>query len=176
VGQVELSVIVRRAVPADLSQISEIFGWYAQNSVATFEEVPRTEAEWVQICDRLNALGLPFLVAEAEGRVAGYAYAVPWRPKPAYRSTVEDSIFIAPGQTGRGMGRRLLTDLLAACAEAGNRQVIAVIADSDAEPSVRLHEACGFTLAGRLLDVGYKHGHWIDTLLLQRAIGEPAST
>ncbi len=170
-GQDKLNEIVRPALAADLAQVSEIFGWYALNSVATFEEIPRTEADWSRLAAELADLGLPFLVAEADGAIAGYAYAGPWRRKPAYRATVEDSVFIAPGHTGRGIGRLLLTDLLAACAAAGARQVIAVIADSGAEPSVGLHESCGFTHAGRLADVGYKHGQWIGTLLMQRAIG-----
>jgi L-amino acid N-acyltransferase YncA len=148
-----------------------VFGWYAVNSVATFEEAPRGDADWSALAAELAGLGLPFLVAEADGAIAGYAYAGPWRRKPAYRATVEDSIFIAPAHTGRGMGRLLLTDLLTACAAAGARQMIAVIADSSAAASVRLHESCGFTLAGRLADVGYKHGHWIGTLLMQRAVG-----
>ena len=170
-GQGKLNAIVRPAMPADLGQVSEIFGWYTLNSVATFEEAPRTAADWSRLAAELAELGLPFLVAEVGGAVAGYAYAAPWRHKPAYRATVEDSVFIAPGHTGRGIGRLLLTDLLTGCAAAGARQVIAVIADSGAEPSVGLHESCGFTHAGRLADVGYKHGQWIGTLLMQRAIG-----
>jgi L-amino acid N-acyltransferase YncA len=118
----------------------------------------------------LDELGLPFLVAEADGAIAGYAYAGPWRRKPAYRATVEDSIFISPQYTGRGVGRLLLTHVLTSCAAARVRQVIAVIADSEAEASVRLHESCGFLHAGRLADVGYKHGNWISTLLMQREI------
>ncbi len=168
-GPDELNVIVRRLCSADLGQVSEIFGWYTVNSVATFEESPRTQAEWSQLAAELAALGLPFLVAEADGAIAGYAYAGPWRRKPAYRATVEDSIFIGPAHVGLGIGRRLLPELLTACAEAGARQVIAVIADSDADASVRLHQSCGFTHAGRLADVGYKHGAWIATLLMQRA-------
>ena len=109
-------------------------------------------------------------MAESDGVITGYAYAGPWRRKAAYRATVEDSIFIAPAHVGRGIGRLLLADLLAACAVAGARQMIAVIADSGAE-AVRLHESCGFSRAGRLADVGYKHGSWISTLLMQRAIG-----
>jgi L-amino acid N-acyltransferase YncA len=109
-------------------------------------------------------------VAETDGAIVGYAYAGPWRRKPAYRSTAEDSVFVAPGRTGLGIGRRLLTELLAACAEARLRQVIAVIADTGDQASVALHLACGFTHAGRLTEVGFKHGRWIDTLLMQRAL------
>jgi len=173
VGAGQLRVIVRRLEPADLGQVADIFGWYAVNSPATFEDSPRSLDDWSQLCEQLDTLGLPFLVAEADGRIAGYAYAGPWRRKPAYRTTVEDSIFVAPGHTGRGIGQLLLAELLAACADAGARQVIAVIADSAAEASVRLHEVCGFVQAGRLADVGYKHGRWISTLLMQRAIGPP---
>ncbi len=161
---------MRRLVPADLRPVADIFGWYAVNSVATFEEAPRSDAVWSALMMELDELGLPFLVAEADGAIAGYAYAGPWRRKPAYRATVEDSIFISPQHTGRGVGGLLLTHVLDSCAAARMRQVIAVIADSEAEASVRLHESCGFTHAGRLADVGYKHGTWISTLLMQRRI------
>jgi L-amino acid N-acyltransferase YncA len=169
-GPVELNLIVRPVSPADLGSVSEIFGWYALHSVATFEESARTRAQWSQHADELARLGLPFLVAEADGAVAGYAHAGPWRRKPAYRSTAEDSVFVAPDQTGLGIGRRLLTELLTACTDAGLRQVIAVIADSGDRASVALHLACGFGHAGRLTEVGFKHGRWIDTVLMQRAL------
>jgi L-amino acid N-acyltransferase YncA len=165
-----LSSIVRPVRPADLGQVGEIFGWYAANSVATFEEAPRTHSSWSRHADELAALGLPFLIAESGDVITGYAYAGPWRRKPAYRLTVEDSVFVAPGRTGEGIGRVLLTELLTACADAGLRQVIAVIADTGDAASVGLHRACGFTEAGRLTGVGFKQGRWIDTLLMQRTI------
>jgi len=163
-------VLVRPLSTADLGEVSDIFGWYATGSMATFEESARTATEWTRLTDELAAVALPFLVAEVDGEVAGYAYAGPWRRKPAYRATVEDSIFIAPSRTGQGIGRLLLTELLSACAAAGVRQVIAVIADVDAGASIRLHEALGFVLAGRLTEVGFKHGRWIDTVLMQRTL------
>jgi L-amino acid N-acyltransferase YncA len=163
-------VLVRQLSTADLGQVRDIFGWYATNSVATFEEAPRTLAEWTRLTDEVAALDLPFLVAEDGDEVVGYAYAGPWRRKPAYRATVEDSIFIAASRTGQGIGRLLLTELLAACTAAGLRQMIAVIADADAGASVRLHETLGFALAGRLTAVGFKHGRWIDTVLMQRTL------
>jgi L-amino acid N-acyltransferase YncA len=166
-----LSFVVRPVRPADLGHVGEIFGWYATNSVATFEEAPRTHSSWSQHADELAALGLPFLVAESGGVIAGYAYAGPWRRKPAYRLTVEDSVFVAPGRTGEGIGRALLTELLTACADAGLRQVIGVIADTGDAASVALHRACGFTEVGRLTGVGFKQGRWIDTLLMQRSLG-----
>ncbi len=154
--------------PADLDAVADIFAWYARNTVATFEENPRTRREWSELSVWLGGLDLPFLVAEADDDIAGYAYAGPWRAKPGYRHTVEDSVFVANGRTGRGLGRLLLAGLLAACAESGARQVIGVIADTGEKASTALHEACGFTVAGRLTAVGYKHGRWIDTLLMQR--------
>jgi L-amino acid N-acyltransferase YncA len=171
VGAGQLNETIRPVTPGDLEAVGEIFGWYAVNSAATFEETPRPASGWAALRDELAALGLPFLVAETDGEVAGYAYAGPWRRKPGYRFTVEDSIFLRPDLTGRGIGRQLLTGLVTACAAAGARQMIAVIADSGAEPSVRLHEACGFAHAGRLADVGYKHGRWVSTLLMQRSLG-----
>jgi L-amino acid N-acyltransferase YncA len=158
-------------VAADLRAVHDIFGWYAIHTVATFEEIPRSAADWSALATDVERLGLPFLVADDNGVVAGYAYAGPWRRKSAYRATAEDSIFVAPGHTGQGIGRRLLTDLLTACAPAGVRQLIAVIADSDAAASIALHTSCAFVPAGRLTSVGYKHGQWVDTILMQRPIG-----
>lgn len=169
-GRAGLSTLVRAAALADLAAIAEIFAWYAEHTTATFEESRRAEREWAELLVRLDGLGLPFLVAEAGGEIAGYAYASPWRAKPAYRHTVEDSVFVAPGRTGQGVGGLLLGRLLAACAGHGTRQMIAVIADTGEPQSAALHRAFGFTAAGRLAAVGYKHGRWIDTLLMQRAI------
>ncbi len=126
--------------------------------------------EWDELRVLLDGLGLPFLVAEADGGIAGYAYASPWRQKPAYRYTVEDSVFVAHDLTGKGTGRLLLGGLLSACSASGARQVIAVIADSDDPASTALHTAFGFAEAGRLEHVGYKQRRWIDTLLMQRSL------
>jgi len=167
VGRPTLSAAVRKLEPADLGRVSEIFGWYAVNSVATFEEAPRPLNEWRALSATLDEMSLPFLVADQDGVIAGYAYAGPWRRKRAYRHTVEDSIFISPELTGRGIGRQLLASLLTASARAGARQMIAVIADTGDDASTRLHAACGFTNVGRLTAVGYKHGRWIDTVLMQ---------
>jgi phosphinothricin acetyltransferase len=160
--------VVRPARPEDLPAVAEIYAHYVLSSVATFEETPPALAEWRQKYEDLAGRRLPFLVAEEGGEVAGYAYAGPWRPKPAYRHTVEDSVYLAPGRTGRGLGTRLLSALLTASAEAGARQMIAVIADSGDDTSALLHRRFGFTPAGRLSAVGFKHGRWLDTLLLQR--------
>ncbi|MET7764765.1 N-acetyltransferase family protein [Streptomyces sp. NPDC005393] len=162
------SAVIRDATPADLDAVAAIFAHYVTDTVATFEETPPTAEGWARRLAELTDRGLPFLVAEVAGTIAGYAYAGPWRPKPAYRHTVEDSIYLAPGRTGEGLGRALLDALLARCAQAGVRQVVSVIADTGHDASAALHRGFGFTPAGRLAGVGRKHGRWIDTLLMQR--------
>ncbi|MFI9588317.1 GNAT family N-acetyltransferase [Streptomyces sp. NPDC052236] len=165
--------IIRPAVPADLKAVAEIFTHYVTHTVATFEETPPTVAAWHQRLDHLTGRGLPFLVAELSGEVAGYAYAGPWRDRPAYRHTVEDTIYVAPDRTGRGLGAALLGALLAESTRAGLHQMIAVITDTGSAGSTgsaALHRRFGFADAGLLTGVGYKHGRWIDTRLMQRAL------
>ena len=167
--------VVRAAVPADAEPVAAIFAHYVATSVATFEEVAPTAADWRQRLGDLAGRNLPFLVAEADaaegsGSVCGFAYASPWRPKPAYRHTVEDTVYLSPGHTGRGIGSALLGGLLAGCAAAGARQVIAVIADTGSDASAALHRRFGFTQAGMLSGVGRKHGRWIDTVLMQKEL------
>jgi L-amino acid N-acyltransferase YncA len=165
-------IVVRAAAPADLADVAAIYAHYVTTSVTTFEEVPPTQADWRLRLDDLTGRKLPFLVAEAADRsVGGYAYASPWRPKPAYRYTVEDTVYVSPAHTGRGLGRALLSELLAACSDAGARQVIAVIADTGSDASLALHRRLGFAQAGRLSSVGRKHGRWLDTVLMQRELG-----
>lgn len=163
-------VIIRPAVSADLGAVAEIFSHYVTGGVTTFEESPPPVAAWQRRLADLSAAGLPFLVAESSGRVAGYAFAGPWRAKAAYRFTVEDSVYLAPDRTGQGLGSALLEALLAACERAGVRQVIAVVADTGSEASTALHRRFGFAHAGRLTAVGYKHGRWVDTVLMQRTL------
>jgi phosphinothricin acetyltransferase len=172
--------VVRAAVPDDAEPVAAIFGHYVATSVATFEEVAPTAADWRRRFGDLATRNLPFLVAEAgvtEARVAGgggsvcgFAYASPWRPKSAYRHTVEDTVYLSPGCTGRGFGSALLGTLLAGCSAAGARQVIAVIADTGSDASAALHRRFGFTQAGLLSRVGRKHGRWIDTQLMQKEL------
>ena len=169
--------VVRAAVPADAEPVAAIFAHYVATSVATFEEVAPTAADWRLRLGELAARNLPFLGAEAGGgvgegggSVCGFAYASPWRPKSAYRHTVEDTVYLSPGCTGRGIGSALLGTLLAGCAAAGARQVIAVIADTGSDASAALHRRFGFTQAGLLSGVGRKHGRWIDTLLMQKEL------
>nr|WP_062341648.1 GNAT family N-acetyltransferase [Herbidospora sakaeratensis] len=156
---------IRPVRPGDLPSVAAVHEHYALTTVITFDEAGLDRAAW----EAKAGTGLPFLVAEVGGVVAGFGYAGPYRPKPAYRYTVEDSLYISPEHTGRGLGRALLRELMIRSREAGARQMIAVIAD--AQPaSVGLHVAEGFTEAGRLRDVGFKLGRWVDTALYQRAL------
>ncbi|MEZ0049669.1 L-amino acid N-acyltransferase YncA [Mycobacterium sp. MAA66] len=160
----------RLATAADLPAVAEIYAHYVVGTVASFELDPPDAAEWQMRLDKVAGAGLPFLVAERDGRIAGYAYCMPWNPRPAYRGTVEDSIYLAPWATGQGVGTELLGALLEACATGQVREVIAVIADSGDPSSIALHRKLGFTDAGRLRNVGRKHGREIDTVLLQRSL------
>ncbi len=169
-GQTRLNALLRPVAAADLDAVAGIFAWYIQHTVTTFEEIPRPVQKWDELRILLDDLGLPFLVAEVDGRIAGYTYASPWRSKPAYRHTIEDSVFVAHDLTGQGIGRLLLGKLLSSCSDVGMRQVIAVIADTGDEASTGLHRTFGFADAGRLKQVGYKQGRWIDTLLMQRSL------
>jgi L-amino acid N-acyltransferase YncA len=158
---------IASARPEDLPGIVEIYAHYVTASVATFEEVVPSAADLRRKLDDLGERGLPFLVAKDGDRVLGYAHASPWRPKPAYRRSVEDSIYLAPEATGRGLGKALLDRLLRECR---GYVVVAVIATGGADEgaaSVALHRSFGFQDAGRLRNVGYKHDRWLDTVLMQ---------
>jgi len=161
---------------ADLPVVAGIYGYYAQHTVATFDEAGPSVDAWREKAATLAGAGLPFLVVEVEpgdasgSRVAGYAYAGPFRPKPAYRLTVEDSVYVDPAWAGRGLGRLLLEALLPAAAEAGARQMVAVIADAGIPAPAALHRSLGFADVGRLRGVGFKHGRFVDTVLMQRGL------
>lgn len=161
---------VRTAVPGDLPATHEIYAHYVATSVATFELVAPDADEWARRFDAITEAGLPFVVAELDGRVAGYAYCSPWKTRPAYRQTAEDSIYVAPWAAGHGLGGALLDELLLRSTAAGVREVLAVIADSGDPASLVLHQKRGFTEAGRLRAVGFKHDRWLDTVLLQRSL------
>ncbi|THJ04042.1 N-acetyltransferase [Nocardioides sp.] len=158
---------MRAATAQDLPRVAEIYAPYVTDTVSTFEtEVPEL-ATWHERYDAVLAAQLPFLVAELDGRVCGYAYATPWKVRAAYRHTAETSIYLDPAAQGRGVGGALLDALVAGCAEAGRRELIAVIADSGSPASPALHTTRGFVTAGRLRNVGLKHDRWIDTILMQ---------
>ncbi|MEU8318664.1 N-acetyltransferase family protein [Nonomuraea sp. NPDC048881] len=170
---------IRDLTEADVPAVTAIYAHYVTGGVATFDETPPGAGEWRAKAAALTAAGLPFLVAEDDaaddgavtgpvtGPVIGYAYLSQYRPKPAYRHSLEVSIYLAPGATGRGLGRLLLGELIRRASATDARSLIAVIADGGAPASVRLHAAFGFQEAGRLSNVGFKHGRWIDTVLMQ---------
>jgi L-amino acid N-acyltransferase YncA len=156
--------------PGDLDAVGEIYAHHVRTGVATFELTPPDRSEWRHRFSAVTAHGLPFLTATLDGEIAGYAYCAPWKTRPAYRQTVEDSVYVAPHAVRRGVGGRLLDALLEECTRSGIREVIAVIVDADDAASLALHRNRGFVDAGRLTAVGYKHGRWLDTLLLQRSL------
>jgi L-amino acid N-acyltransferase YncA len=162
------SIAIRAAGPADLDRITEIYADAVAHGTASYELEPPSRAEMGSRFDSLMAGGFPYLVAQEDGIVLGYAYAGPFRPRPAYRFIVEDSVYVAPEAKGRGVGRLLMQRLIEAVAAAGFRQIIAVIGDGHADSaSVRLHEKLGFRHSGRLEGSGYKHGRWLDTVFMQ---------
>ena len=166
----QTDIVIRQTTSDDLEAIATIYAHHVQTSVATFELTPPDPQELQRRLQAITGDGLPFLTAIRDGRVAGYAYCSPWKTRPAYRYTVEDSIYIAPDAVGCGVGGLLLDALLTECTGAGVREVIAVIVDVDGTASLALHRNRGFVDAGRLTAVGFKHGRWLDTLLLQRSL------
>jgi L-amino acid N-acyltransferase YncA len=171
-----MSFAIRPSRDDDLPQIAAIYRYHVLHGVASFEEIPPDDEELARRRHDILALGLPYLVAESGGRVLGYSYASRYRTRSAYRFTLEDSIYIDAAEVGRGIGRSLLSALIEGCAELGYRQMIAVIGGSDQWPSIRLHQALGFTRAGFLAAVGFKFGAWVDGVLMQRPLGSGAGT
>ncbi len=162
------NAVVRATSPDDLDAISSIYAHHVETGVATFELIPPHREEWERRLAMARERELPFLTAVLDDEIVGYAYCAPWKLRPAYRHTVENSIYLTPQCAGRGIGTALLQGLLDGCAAAGIREVIAVVADTDeAAASLALHRKHGFAEAGRLRAVGHKHGRWLDTVLLQ---------
>lgn len=168
-------ISIRPAALADLRAITAIYGEAVENGTGSFEIEPPSEAEMTQRFVGLIDGGFPYFVAVGAGLVLGYGYAGPYRTRPAYRHTVEDSIYLASDARGRGIGKALLGALIAESTERNFRQMIAVIGDSRNVASVRLHQGAGFGLVGTFRDVGHKHGRWLDCVLMQRSLG-PGST
>jgi L-amino acid N-acyltransferase YncA len=172
-----MSLTIRPATPADIPAITHIYGDSVTHATASFELEPPDEAEMARRMQTLLEAGFPYLAADAGGTLGGYAYAGPFRARPAYRFTVENSVYVAPDQQRRGVGRALLAALIEACAARGFRQMIAVIGDSTKQQaSIGFHAALGFKHIGILPDVGFKHGRWLDTVLMQRALGPGGTT
>ena len=163
-------MIVRDSTEADADALAAIYGHDVLQGFGTFEEVPPTPAEMLQRRAAIVQWGLPHLVAERDGRVLGFAYAGLFRPRAAYRYTVEDSVYVSPDAFGRGVGKAVLSEVLARCEAMGLRQVMAVIGDSGNAGSIGLHRSLGFEPAGICRSVGFKHGRWVDTVWMQKPL------
>ena len=173
-----MSITIRNAADHDLAAITKIYGDSVLTGTASFEEAPPSEAEMRRRHQSIVADGYPYLVAiDESGELAGYCYASRFRGRPAYRHTVEDSIYLNPAYFGRGVARQLLTQLIAECSALGFRQMLGIVGDAEhADRSIKLHEACGFDHVGVLRSVGFKHGSWCNTVYLQRALGDGDTT
>jgi L-amino acid N-acyltransferase YncA len=167
---------IRPAAAADLPAITEIYEHAVRYGTATFELIPPDLAEMTRRFGVLEDGGFPCLVAALEGRVVGYAYAGAYRPRPAYRFTVENSVYLQPAIHRRGIGLQLLQRLITESDQRGFRQMIAVIGDSANAGSIGVHSRCGFEMIGTHPDVGFKFGRWLDTVMMQRALGDGAAT
>ncbi|MEY3628427.1 MAG: hypothetical protein RLY91_193 [Pseudomonadota bacterium] len=165
------SVVIRDSLEGDVPVIQDIYSHHVQHGTASFELTPPTLSEMQQRRGDVLARNLPYLVADMNGVVVGYAYATMYRPRPAYRFTVEDSVYVREGLGGHGIGRALLDAVIQRCTALGYRQMLAVIGDSSAA-SVALHKAAGFVEVGLFRSVGFKFGQWRDTAMLERELGE----
>ena len=170
------SAEIRPATEADLPAVTHIYHHAVCHGTATFELIPPDLTEMTRRFRALMDGGFPYLVAAVEGRVIGYAYAGPYRPRPAYRFTVENSVYLEPAIHRRGIGLQLMQRLIAECEQRGYRQMIAVIGDSANAGSIGVHSKTGFQMIGTHPSVGLKFGRWLDTVMMQRALGEGAGT
>jgi L-amino acid N-acyltransferase YncA len=164
------AIRVRPTSEADMAAVRDIYAHYVLHSLATFEETPPTLDEMLARRRASVELGLPYLVAEVGDETVGFAYAAAYRARPAYRFTIEDSVYVADGLGRRGIGSALIGELIAACERGPWRQMLAVVGDSDNAGSIALHRRFGFELMGNLRSVGFKFGRWVDTPILQRAL------
>lgn len=169
-------VALRPATAGDMATVQRIYAHHVLTGYASFEETPPDVAEMTRRWTAIVDAGLPYVCAVERDQVLGYAYAGPYRPRSAYRFCVEDSIYLAPDATGRGIGRTLLAALIQRCTEIGKRQMIAVIGDSANLASIELHRVCGFQHVGTFAAIGFKHGRWVDSVLMQRPLGAGAET
>jgi L-amino acid N-acyltransferase YncA len=169
-------MLLRAAQPQDLAVITGIYDHAVRHGTASFELDPPDQKEMTRRYEMLRGGGYPYLVAELKGEIVGYAYAGPYRARPAYRWSVEDSIYIAPHSQRRGVGRALITRLVAEAEAGGFRQMIAVIGDSANAGSIELHRSAGFRMVGTFDNVGFKFGRWLDSVLMQRPLGLGATS
>ena len=167
---------IRQSDDADLAAITAIYAHFVRHGSGTFEEIAPAVEQMAERRAHVLAEGMPYLVAELDAEVVGYAYATVYRGRSAYRFTAEDSIYVHHAHGRKGIGSALLAALIEACEAAGCRQMVAVIGDRENHASIRLHERLGFTPAGELESVGFKFGRWLDTVRMQRALGAGDTT
>ncbi len=169
--ETEFSYVLRDAVPADLPAIREIYNHYVLNSTVTFDETPMTLAALRKKFAKVTELGMPFVVAvNPSEQILGYAYVYPWKERAAYRFTVENSIYLGPASTGKGLGQALLAELIDRSRTAGIKEIIAVIADRGADASIAVHRKFGFKEIGHMGRVGFKFDRWLGTILMQKSL------
>jgi L-amino acid N-acyltransferase YncA len=171
--QPSLTFCLRAATEADMPGVQRIYGDHVDQGLASFEESPTSVDEMRARFRALKNGGFPYLVAERNSAIVGYAYAGPYRTRSAYRFTIENSVYVGRHAAGEGIGRALLSQLIQDCEKGPWRQMIAIIGNSGNKASIALHESLGFRLVGTLRDVGFKHGQWVDTVLMQRALTPP---
>ncbi len=162
---------IRQATETDAVAVLEIYRWSVENESASFEFEAPSLPEMTQRMATVIEAGLPYLVAQREGTVVGFAYASPYRHRPGYRFTVENTVYVSRSARGSGVGKVLILTLINNCEAMGFRQMLAVIGGSNTEPSIRLHGSCGFEEVGRCRSIGFKHGAWHDVVTMQRALG-----
>lgn len=167
---------IEDAAETDLRAVTAIYAHHVQFGLASFEEEVPSSAEMWRRFTELKERGFPYLVARLDGDVVGYAYASAYRARSAYRFSIENSVYVAPGLAGRGIGSALLGSLIARCEQGKWRQMIAIIGDSGNAASIALHRSHGFRPVGTLRSVGFKHGHFVDTVLMQRELGNGRGT
>jgi len=171
-----MPITLRDVTATDMAQIQPIYAHHVLHGAASFEEIPPDVAEMGNRFAALKAKNMPYIAAVEDGKILGYAYAGPYRPRSAYRYTVEDSIYLLPDQAGKGLGKLLLTEIIARSTTLGMRQMIAVIGDSANAGSINLHRSLGFAMIGTFPAIGFKFGRWIDSVLMQKPLGEGQST
>ena len=169
-------VLIRPSTPGDLAALTALYAWHVRHGTGTFEIEPPDEDEMARRRADVLARGLPFLALEHAGEFKGYAYANQFRPRPAYRFCVEDSVYLAADAMGRGFGRFLLAELVARCEAAGARQMLAVIGDSANAGSIGVHRSLGFEPVGTMKSAGWKFERWLDVVVMQRSLGAGANT
>ena len=170
------ALLIRPSTAADLPAVTAIYGWNVLNGTGTFELDPPDQAEMLRRHDDVLSKGLPWLVAQRDGAVLGYAYANHFRPRKAYRFCLEDSVYLAPEAQGQNLGRLLLAELLSRSEAAGARQMLAVIGDSANLGSIGVHRTLGFEHIGVMKAAGWKFDRWLDVVIMQKALGQGSTT